>query len=854
MTKKSYLHLLSAKELKKFYSEEFLEGNSHMKAKLMALIILIVVGDLILNNFVPSPFKSKSTFLLVSNFFGPVAYVLYMVSYSGCLRRRSYKIRLILNSIALLAVAIQLVIGSYLRTVQAFKVNGEMAWMIAQLIILQSIHILALIVLLTPLWFLKVLVGSSYFLGVGIAYFRTHNNYEYWVLARFLGSFLFLAATTYLAWSFKYQSFVEKANIESWNRVYLDILQTSPGCIAVINIDGTIAFSNQQFDKVTDKNHKNFFSQFTKLRIRNPSNDLIMTNQTSLTKRDHENTPLRISSPRSGFEMIRHLHRAPTITGISPGGNTASEFRNLNELIDHQMGRLEKKELQEGEEIVFSGKIEKNSSPQTTQISYEGSIRFLLDSEKLILVFNDCTERDIIAVLETNNDFKDQILASMSHELRTPLNSSLSFLQTVIQNEDVSDEIKSEYLLPAFRSGKLLCHLINDILDYSKIRSEKILLSNETGSLRKTVEYCYDLLKSAFELKGLEYKLDFDETLPLTVKTDHDRVAQIILNLLSNALKFTMKGGVTIEVKCIHFLHAQISIKDTGIGIKPEHIRELFDENSVLTQSHRDGNHTKGVGLGLKVANSISKLIGFDNENGIEVESVYESGSTFSFTIKNLEKSFAIPIRTADTFTRARCDLNDAELGWVETSFSVKDMAVTGSGEIDASQQEIVQSPYTSKPTQFTPLFKNCSPRSKISSREPEEVKISPRKTKKILIVDDDPFNILALNSMLKQIGYSTESANNGKECLDKVVKSSASYSLILMDCQMPIMNGYDAAKALSQKMRQKEIKKIPIIACTAFSAKDKIEECIRSGMEKVIINKPVMIDKLQKICLEYTK
>jgi len=849
MRKKSYLHLLSNKELKQFYSEEFLEGNSHMKTKLMILVIVVVIGDLVLNNFVPGPFQGKSSFLLISNFLGPISYVLYMISYSGCLRRRSYKIRLVLNSIALLAVAAQLVIGSYLRTRQAFVVEKEVTWLIAQLLILQSIHILALIVLLTPLWFLKVLVGSAYYLGVGLAFSWAGNKFEYWIMARFLGSFLFLSATTYLGWSFKYQSFVEKINIESWNKVYLDIIQTSPSCIAVINVDGTIAFSNQQFDKVTNKNHKNFFSQLARLRIRNPPSEFIMTNQTSLSKRDNESVPLRVLSPRAAFDIQPLTQRIPTNNGISPIGNVGgSEFRNLSELIDHYMARLEKKELHEGEEVVFSGKLEKNSS-ESMQISYEGSIRFLLDNDKLILVFNDCTERDIIAVLETNNEFKDQILASMSHELRTPLNSNLSFLQTVIQSEDVSEDIKSGFLLPALRSGKLLCHMINDILDYSKIRTEKILLSNETRSLQKTVEYCYDLLKSAFELKGLEYNLHFDDTLLPSIKTDHDRVAQIILNLLSNALKFTMKGSVTIEVKSIHFYHAQISIKDTGIGIKPENIKELFDENTVLIQNNSDKNHSKGMGLGLKVANSISKLIGFDSDNGIEVESVYGVGSNFSFTIKNLEKSFAIPIgTTADTLTRGRCDFNDGDPEWGDTSFSVREIAMTHSGEIDASQPEIVQSPYTSKPAQFVSILKT----SESPIKKPEIVEFKGEKS--ILIVDDDPFNILALSSLLKQIGYLTESANNGKEAVEKVLKNPNKYKLIFMDIQMPIMNGYEAAKTLTRKMRKKELRKIPIIACTAFSAKDKIQECLRSGMENVIINKPVMIGKLQEVCTEYAK
>ena len=170
----------------------------------------------------------------------------------------------------------------------------------------------------------------------------------------------------------------------------------------------------------------------------------------------------------------------------------------------------------------------------------------------LVLIFSDITEHKLVAVLQENNDYKNRLLASVTHELRTPLNASINFTQAAIEAHDLPAKIGEQFLLPALRSNQLLLHLINDILDFSQISANKFRLTYETLDITKTLDECLSLIKIQADRKGLVLSSDYQfEGAISNFCTDHNRLRQIVLNLLSNALKFTITGGIKLRAKIL---------------------------------------------------------------------------------------------------------------------------------------------------------------------------------------------------------------------------------------------------------------------------------------------------------------
>ena len=383
--------------------------------------------------------------------------------------------------------------------------------------------------------------------------------------------------------------------------------------------------------------------------------------------------------------------------------------------------------------------------------------------------------------------------------------------------------------------------MISDILDYSQSLNQKVLLTLESRPLREVIEYCYQLLEYAFNAKGLLFELVVDKTLPVLFRTDHDRLSQVILNLLSNSIKFTMNGSISIKVECVNEVDARISVKDTGIGMKDDDIRKLFEDNNQSSDKIFDEKerHSQGVGLGLKIANKLVKLLESNDKQEIQVESKWEVGSKFSFIIKNHTAHVAeAPISSlpSNVFD-AQPDSNMICLTRVPTdNFGEEELMLKKDVEVYFKPMKTLSDIRRNSQQVFSPSMLKT-------------LEVLPQ----VLIVDDDPFNILSLQSLLGQLRLSFESANNGQKAVEKVIENPKAFQLIIMDCQMPIMNGYEAARLLTKMMRDEELPVIPIIGCTAFTAKDKLEECIKSGMIEVI-NKPVMFTRLQEIISKLLK
>ncbi|GLW09927.1 histidine kinase [Microtetraspora sp. NBRC 13810] len=423
--------------------------------------------------------------------------------------------------------------------------------------------------------------------------------------------------------------------------------------------------------------------------------------------------------------------------------------------------------------------------------------------------------------LAVSSRYKSEFLANMSHELRTPLNSLLVLAKLLTENAEGNLTAQQvEFARTIHGAGSALLQLINDILDLSKVEAGRMDIHPQQISLPKLVDYVEATFSPLAQDKGLAFAVEVDQAVPHELRTDEQRLQQVLRNLLSNAVKFTPKGEVLLRVapapSDVVFEDETLrgadgilafQVIDTGIGIAMDKLEVIFEafRQADGTTSRKYG----GTGLGLSICREIARLLGGE----IHVDSEPGRGSTFTLF---LPPSYTGPLAARDGGAAARQRV-PAETGVL--SFE----STAGDPLPELPLPESLPMP------QLAPVGENHQWQGE-----------DPLVGSKILIVDDDIRNVFALTSVLERHGATVVYAENGREGIEQLERNE-DVALVLMDIMMPEMDGWATTSAIR---RMPQFADLPIIALTAKVMRGDREKSIASGASDYV-PKPVDVDRL---------
>ncbi|HEX4593577.1 MAG TPA: ATP-binding protein [Bryobacteraceae bacterium] len=400
---------------------------------------------------------------------------------------------------------------------------------------------------------------------------------------------------------------------------------------------------------------------------------------------------------------------------------------------------------------------------------------------------NEELETALVTTREATQ-LKSRFLANMSHEIRTPMNGVLGMTDFLLATNLTAEQ--QEFAGSIKKSADALLTLINDILDLSRIEAGKLRLDHLPFSLAATVEESSSIFALQARAKGLDFASAVSGNLPDIVVGDAGRVRQVLTNLIGNAVKFTDSGRIDVEVEQVRSAQdgilVRFTVRDTGIGIPPEQQNRLFES---FTQG--DGSSTRkygGTGLGLSISKQLVELMG----GQLGVESKPGEGSRFWFT---------------GSFGKAPA--------------------------IAPPPKKPIPAPSPTSAPAPAPMVPIPS--------MPEKPNGSHRKLR-VLLAEDNEINQRIALRLLEKLGVGADAVDNGRAAVEAL--SQRSYDLVLMDCQMPDMDGFEATAVIRNRERGKG--RTPICALTANAMEGDREKCLAAGMDDYI-SKPVGLEKLRE-------
>ncbi len=485
---------------------------------------------------------------------------------------------------------------------------------------------------------------------------------------------------------------------------------------------------------------------------------------------------------------------------------------------------------------------------------------------------------------EASNEAKSTFLSNMSHEIRTPMNAIVG-MTDILLRENHTPQTR-EYLNNIKNSGAALLTIINDILDFSKIESGKMEIVEEEYEPMSIFNDLSMIFLNRIGDKNVELFYDIDKNMPSKLKGDAQRIRQIIINLMNNAIKFTENGYVKLSVKTKMLndtrMELAFSVEDTGQGIKEEDMDKLFGSFSQVDT--KKNHHKEGTGLGLAISKQLAELM----NGSMGVHSKYGEGSNFHFTIQQ-EIADARPaarltaevqrgriavnignvlvkdevMKLADVYDMNCVDTADNELQGFDYFIADRAEAVTDEVRKLAADNNaviaIMQNPMresiaqknvtvVNKPLYSLNFCQLIKHEELVFKTVEEETMNYTAPDACILIVDDNEMNLKVAKGLLEPFGMQIDTACNGREAVQMVQEKH--YDLVFMDHMMPVMDGVEAANAI-RSLSDEAYQKLPIIALSANATSEAREMFLKEKMNDFVA-KPIRLKEISKCILKW--
>ncbi|CAD8091555.1 unnamed protein product [Paramecium primaurelia] len=461
------------------------------------------------------------------------------------------------------------------------------------------------------------------------------------------------------------------------------------------------------------------------------------------------------------------------------------------------------------ESNAFVTNIKKFQKKQCLDLKVFSAIHY--NKPLLVIILRDVNHKDYIKVLKDYNSQKSKTLSFVSHEFRTPLTCIIQMLEEVIENKNSLNLSEQQLIQSALDNSKYMLNLSNDLLDLAQIRAGKFKIRNAIFDLKSLLKECLNMFEIQAMKKNIQLNYYYDKTLPTDIWSDLNRIRQITVNLIGNALKFTLEGSITLRAYLDGPNEICIEVKDTGVGMREEDQPKLFKAFAKIENKEASQMNAQGVGLGLLISNSIATQLNSE-QRGLGFRSAYQEGTTFCFLVTNNKSTYTDEIENYED-SKKELDL--------ETKLN--DFRRQSQNE----KKFILQKNFCSCP--------------------------------QILLVEDNQFNVdsflLKFNrtfQSLIKLDYTISGQLAEQKVQQRFLKQQHicyPYKLIFMDVELPIQNGIVTSKNIKNYYKTMNMP-ITIVGCSGYAEEKEKKECLQY-MDDYIV-KPVTKSELERIMNTY--
>ena len=479
----------------------------------------------------------------------------------------------------------------------------------------------------------------------------------------------------------------------------------------------------------------------------------------------------------------------------------------------------------------------------------------------LLFEFTNRTDKKLSGELNTMNSHKNKMLSQVAHEFRTPLNSIIGNLELLQDIREIPVQIRDEIIKPALFSSTLLLNYVNDILDFSQMRAQKLKLNYVRFNLPNHLSTIGKIMEVLARKKGVTFKKHLEPNLPAFLTSDPNRLSQILLNLLSNAFKFTLQNGL-VQLHVSYDLNIsahRFVVSDSGIGISPENITKLFKEFSKIDSQESCLLNPSGVGLGLLISQKLAEEMGPFGNSGLKVESEIGFGTSFSFYLEDkimensasgMDTSKNLTFKSNLSSSRVENQKEGESLELKNKNFEQFHMRSAEGRKTFFSNE--INNTNRSK-TEEVASFHDASTHQRKGRLDYRCFPVGSCTCPPILVVDDDLFNVSYLQNLLEALGWSSEFAGNGEDASNKVRKrlenkccpKCKGFKLVFMDEQMPVLDGIGATKEI------KSFTNIIVIGCSGLDQPEDLARFLEAGAD-LVCPKPLSRNKIAEVLQTY--